>query len=310
LYFDIFHTKTLNGFINEFGTALFRMKNSFGARMKQFLTGFRRIKPIISYDPLTGAPSLSFSFTTTEDSKITLEDLFSLVAEKSKQQQVVIAIDEFQQIGSYPDINMEALIRGLIQNLHHTGFIFSGSNKSLLSNMFGLADHPLYRSSDMMFLDPLEPDVYSIFIKELFAARKRVIAEETVNEILRWTRMHTYYTQYVCNRLFENELKTIRPDDLSYLKREILEDLDPFYGEYQQLITKQQLQLLKAIACEEGISSITSNYFISKYRLSSSSSVLRGLASLEGKEMIYSRNNKWFVYDPFFSRWLETFQSF
>ena len=79
-----------------------------------------------------------------------------LLRERGKKISIVIAINEFQQIGNYPEKNVEALIRGLIQTLNNVRFIFSGSNKTILTRMFGNATQPFYQSTDMMYLSEIE----------------------------------------------------------------------------------------------------------------------------------------------------------
>ena len=47
-----------------------------------------------------------------------------------------VAFDEFQTIAGYADKNVEALLRSYIQRLTNVNFIFSGSQRHVLENMF------------------------------------------------------------------------------------------------------------------------------------------------------------------------------
>ena len=305
VYLDIYHTENLQGFINQLGTAIFRMKKSFETKMKEFLQNFRRIRPLVSVDPISGNPSLSFTITSEDDAHQTLEDLFMILKSRSEKIGVVVAIDEFQQIKNYPEKNIEALIRGMIQNLHNVYFIFSGSNRSVLSEMFADAKRPFYQSTQMMFLNEIPSDEYKQFIQLMFKENGNQINEGVVEMILKWTRSHTFYVQYLCNVLFEQNSRNIDEKLLYKVSGNILDANDPFYYEYRNLLTTNQWQLLKAIAKEEFIENITSSLFIKKYNLTNSSTVRRGVISLMDKEMIYKKKNGYYVYDPFFSRWLE-----
>jgi hypothetical protein len=82
----------------------------------------------------------------------------------------------------------------------------------------------------------------------------------------------------------------------------------PFYSEYRSLLTRHQWQLLKAIAHSGSVSAITSGDFIRRYSLTNASTVKRGIDALIQKEMIYQKDSQYFVYDVFFSRWLETLE--
>ncbi|MCK4677310.1 MAG: ATP-binding protein [Bacteroidales bacterium] len=305
LYLDIYHTENLQGFINQLGTAIFRMRKSFEAKLKEFLHNFRRIRPLVTVDPMTGNPSLSFTITSEEDARQTLEDLFAIIQYRSQKMPVVVAIDEFQQINNYPEKNTEALIRGLIQNMHNVCFIFSGSNRTVLAGMFTDAKRPFYQSTEMMFLDEIPFDEYKHFIKATFGKNNKDIQDKVVEKILQWTRSHTFYVQYLCNKLFEQGTRSIDETMFYEVSGDILENNNTFYYEYRNLLTTHQWQLLKAIAKEKYIENITSSSFIKKHNLTNPSTVRRGVQSLMEKEMICLIKYGYYVYDPYFSRWLE-----
>ena len=306
IYLDIYQTENLNGFINQLGTSILRMKRSFNDKFREFLQNFRSIRPVLTVDQLTGSPSLSFKISNEEDARLTLEDLFILLQEKSQTTPLVVAIDEFQQIAKYPEKNVEALLRGLIQNMHEVSFIFSGSNKTLLAQMFGDATRPFYQSTEIMFLEEIQQDNYADFIQKQFKTNGKRVQPEVPGAVLNWTRVYTFYVQYLCNKIFEISTTEVTMKDFSNLTRQVMLEFQPFYLEYRNLITRPQWNLLHAIAKENGIQAVTSGEFIIKYSLNSASTVKRGIESLLDKEMIYRKQDNYFVYDLFFSRWLET----
>ena len=304
IYLDIYHTENLNGLINQFATALFRLKRSFGEKMREFLHDFRYVRPIISVYQLTGLPSVSFQVADEKEARSTLEELFGMLRERGKKIPIVIAIDEFQQIGNYPEQNVEAMIRGMIQTLSNTRFIFSGSNKTILTRMFGDATRPFYQSTEMMYLVEITRDLYEVFIKMHFIKNFRQVDEGIVTEILDWSRCHTWYVQYLCNKLYETG-HAVNMEILKSTQQEILTAMEPFYLEFRNLLTRHQWQLLKAIAHSDGSNMLTSGGFIKKYNLTNASTIKRGVDSMLEKEMIYQKNDNFYVYDVFFSRWLE-----
>jgi len=85
----------------------------------------------------------------------------------------------------------------------------------------------------------------------------------------------------------------------------ILEENGPVYENYLNLLPRTQVELLKAIACEEGVRTPMASGFVGKYGLGSTSSVQTALKALLDKEMIYEDGAKYFLYDVFFSRWLK-----
>jgi len=304
IYLDILHTENLNGLINQLATAIIRLKKPFGQKMKDFLSGFRYLRPVIMVDALTGLPAVSLQVAGEKETQSTLAGLFGLLSERSRTIPVVVAIDEFQQISHYPEKNTEALLRGIMQSLDRVTFIFSGSNKTMLTRMFGDASRPFYQSTEMIFLEEINETDYSAFISRHFTSNGRKADPETVTDLLTWTRRHTWYLQYTCNRIFETGLACSEET-----KREVMADIllgfEPFYLEYRSLVTRHQWQLLKAIAHSGSAAAITSGNFIKQFALTNASTVKRGVETLLSKEMIYKKEGQYYIYDVFFSRWLE-----
>jgi uncharacterized protein len=73
---------------------------------------------------------------------------------------------------------------------------------------------------------------------------------------------------------------------------DIFRENEVYYGEYCELLTKQQWNLLAAIAREDGASQITSGKFLKKHDLSNNATVRRGVQSLLEKQFIHKRENK------------------
>jgi AAA+ ATPase superfamily predicted ATPase len=304
IYFDILHTQDLNSFINALATVIYQLKKPAGRKIRDFLTSFRYLRPAISVDPLSGAPTVSLTIQGETSQQTTLLELFSLLRERSAICPIVLAIDEFQQVGFYPERNTEAILRGITQTMPDIRFIFSGSNQSMLMRMFGDATRPFYQSTEMIYLEEIPVESYREFIKQHFLANNRQVDESAIEALLEWTRRHTWYLQFVCNRIFETG-KDLNDQTLREVMTDILLSFEPFYLEYRTLLTRHQWQMLKAVAQSGSAATITSGDFIRSNNLTNASTVKRSTESLKEKEMIYQRDGRYFVYDVFLSRWLE-----
>jgi hypothetical protein len=307
IYLDIYYTDSLNGFINKFGSALLTEKESFPEKIKRMIAAFiRSIRPTMTFDSLSGAPTFSFNIENEAKGIKTLEEIFGFLQERSVEKPIVIAIDEFQQIAAYPEKNIEALLRSNIQQLQKVNFIFSGSDKQLLTNMFTEVKRPFYQSTEFMHLEEIPQNEYSAFIKEKFAIGSIAIFDDAVNEILTLTRRHTYYVQFISNRLYSSGNQEISSETVRQVYSDILHENEVYYSEYRSLLTKPQWDLLIALAKEEGIGNVTTSSFLKTHDLSNPSTVRRGIESLLDKKMIYRKDMKYYVYDVFFARWLES----
>jgi hypothetical protein len=222
---------------------------------------------------------------------------------------IVIAIDEFQQINEYPEKNVEAILRTYIQQLKNIQFIFCGSNKTMMTEMFTNTKRPFFASTRLLYLDKIENIEYEKFIRNHFEANKKFIHEDALTAILNWTKSHTFYTQNLCNYIFSMKVNHIDIDVVRSAMAGILKENESFFFQYRQLLSPAQWNYLIAIAKENEVSQITAQKFISKYNIGTPANSRRILKSLIEKELILQNLVKDYstyqIYDVFFSRWLE-----
>ena len=140
----------------------------------------------------------------------------------------LIALDEFQQIANYPEKNCEEILRSHIQKLTNTSFIFAGSRRHVLANMFNSPERAFYKSSSVMEIDCMPKDVYSDFIKKHFNNSGKSLSPEALDEVISVSQLHTFYTQYLCNRLYGKSIKNIE-------LKHVHETLNEIISEYASL---------------------------------------------------------------------------
>lgn len=307
IYVDVYATENLKHFTENFATAIARAypeENSIGKTIWGFI---KSLRPVISYDDVSQKPEITFALLHEENKNQTIQQLLSLLEKLPKP--VIIAFDEFQQITQYPEKRLEAWLRSNIQSLKNINFIFSGSQQHLLGQMFTETSRPFFGSTQMHNLTKIQEEEYSQFIQEKFSDAKMKIKDTEIQSILKWTRSHTFYVQMIGNRLFALHPKIINKDDVKNIFNAILQENEATYFSYKNILPENQWRLLSAIAKEGSVSSPTSNSFIHQHRLGSSSAVLKAVQALLDKEFIYQevmeKKKVLFVYDTFFSRWLE-----
>jgi len=307
IYIDIYATQNLREFTMALLNSIFETIPQQTSLGKKFINLIQKIRATLSFDPTTGHPQLSLDYSDPQHYVQSLSAIFQLLEKQEKT--IVLMIDEFQQITAYPEKTMEALLRTHIQQLQFTHFIFSGSNKHVLSSMFGDQSRPFYHSTQWVDLNPIDEASYSQFIRYHFEKGGKQLDDEVLTELLRFSKRHTYYTQAVCNRLYAANLKKPDLSDLMKICNQLLQEQEPIFFQYRQLLTLSQWRLLEAIALEEEVYNPTSKKFLKRYDLGAASAVQRSLAALEQKEMIFKENDEhgtyYQVYDRFLSRWLE-----
>lgn len=306
IYVDISDTLSLEDFIMTLSEAIaLRLKKQ--QKISAFFRSLKNVRPMLGWDPLSGSPQVSFSFSDDNQKQNTLKDVLEYL-EKAPQK-ILLAIDEFQQIREYDGINMEAVLRKHIQHLHNVRFIYCGSKKHTMTDMFTNAKKPFYESTSFCYLAKLPVPVYAAFIKSLFVSAGKAIDDDSIDYILQWTKVHTYYTQRLCNEVFSLSGDTIDRDLINKAIQAILDAEKERFREIRRLITRSQWKMLKAIASEGEVSQITSSSFLSRHGISSGPTALRNIKALTDKELVLVTNREdatcYSVYNVFLSRYLE-----
>lgn len=303
LYIDIFATKNLHDFVELLGVMVIneivRKNASF---IEKTISFFSALRPVLSMDPLTGEPSVSI---TVEPSKedITIQSIFNYL--NDSEQEVYIAIDEFQQIAEYPEKGTEALLRSYIQFAQHVHFIFSGSKFHLMAEIFGSPKHPFYQSTEMMGLKPLDSDVYFDFCLQFFKEKGGNIEKDIFEYLYNMFEGHTWYIQCIMNRLYEANTNVESIEQVNAAILSILAGREPQFESLSQFFTGNQFSLLKAIAKEGIVAQPTAGRFIKSHNLSGASSTKAALKVLEDKELVYRKPEGYIIYDRFMDLWLK-----
>ncbi len=308
LYVDIFATRSMSDFIKVMAEAVLKKFPEKSAIGSKFLTFIKSLRPVISYDTLTGIPQIQINYQLTSEKEHTLGGLLEFI--DSQGIEIVLAIDEFQQITEYPEKNIEALLRTHIQQMHNTHFIFCGSKRTIMTEMFLSARRPFFSSSKVMSLGKIDRETYKQFIKAHFEQGGMSIDADALEYIMDWTQGYTFYTQTLCNAIYGMQPDTIGMEEVKKACVDILEGLTDNYLQYRELVTPAQWNFLIAVAKEGIVEQPTSTQFLSKYNIGGATSAKRMTKSLSEKELLLpivgKKRTAYQIYDIFFLRWIES----
>ena len=304
IYIDLMHTRSTEDFIKAFARSVIgRFDNRTTRIIKTFARIVKSIRPSITIDPMTGEPAIDISLQGSAGKETTIEEIFTYLG--NQEMNFIIAFDEFQQIGNYPEKNLEALLRAHIQQMSNTTFIFSGSQRHMLLSMFSDSSRPFYQSTGFLNLGKIDAREYAAFISHQFEKNRRTIEPDAIDKVLELTDTYTFYVQFLCNKLFGTNTRKVTTELVNQTMLQVLKEQEVIYFTYRNLLTSHQFDLLRAVACEGLVKMPTSKDFIRKYGLSAASSVKTSLDSLIGKEMILDDDQGYRVYDVFFAQWLK-----
>ncbi len=302
-YMDIFATRDLPSFVRLLAkTVLGRLDTLSESILGKLSAFFRSCRPVISVDDMTGAPTVTLDFVP-EQSEQTLKDIFDYMAASGKE--CWLAIDEFQQITAYPEKGTEALLRSYIQFMPNVHFIFAGSSRHLMEEIFVSAKRPFYQSTQLMVLREINEDSYYCFASSFFSLRGTELSRDVFGWMYKRFEGHTWYMQTMLNRLYERDMAVTDTRQVEDILKDIVEENTPAYQTLTSLLTDNQLSLITAIAAEGAVKTPNGNDFIKRHNLKTPSSINTALKSLLEKELIYKTEEGYKVYDRFMAIWLQ-----
>jgi len=306
-YVDIYATTSLAEFVYTLGKEIYdQLKSQPTVWKEKFFQVIASFRVGFKLDAMTGVPSLDLGLGDIQVPQTTLDEIFAYINEADRP--CIIAIDEFQQIGEYAEKNVEALLRTKIQQCRNARFIFSGSKRHLMSNMFNSPSKPFYQSAISMGLEPIPMDVYADFSVRLFEERERALDRAVVETVWKQYSGYTWFVQMMMNELFALTPRGGRCDVslIQEARRNVIMSQEGSYKDLLQRLPPKQKIVLQAIAKEGLARNITSSKFIKKYNLNSASSVQAAVKLLLKTDLLTQAEGTYRVYDYFFAEWLAT----
>lgn len=303
---DVLRTSSINEFAFELGKAIFEQAARKSDKMlKMVVNTLKSINGNFGYDPISNTPTFSLSLGDISNPLYTLEEIFDCIEQADKK--CIIAIDEFQQIASYPEKNMEAILRTYIQKCSNANFIFSGSERHLITQMFSDKARPFYNSADIMNLEVIPFDKYTEFSLNLFRQFDKDIDEEAIAQAYQIFNGNTYYIQKVMHEAF-NLTSPKGKADVSMVEsiiHSMILDNDYKFSEILSRLSLPQKELLYAIAKEGLAKQITSMAFVKKYNLRSASSVQSAIKKLMEYHLVSTSKATYYIDDQLMRLWLK-----
>ena len=301
---DIYATKNIEELIMAMGSSMLSSLRPKGAKVIQkFVNILSSLRTGISFDAM-GNPTWNVEVGDIQLPRTTLDEIFEYINTADKP--CIIAIDEFQTVADYHDDKIEAILRTYIQHCRNAQFIFSGSQRTMMGEIFLSPSRPFYQSTSMMNIGSIPVEKYSKFAQELFKEADKGITADIIEKTYQRFDGITWYVQRVMNEFF-----SLTPQygicDETMLDTAIKNILRANEFTYQSLLFQlpiKQKELLMAIAKEGKAQNLTSSAFVKKYRLTSSSSVQSAMKGLLEKNFLTSNLGIYEVYDKFFALWL------
>lgn len=301
---DIYATKNIEDMMIAMGSSMLSSLRPWGTKVMQKFTSFLiSLRSGISFDPM-GNPSWNLGVGDIHTPRVTLDEIFQYI--ESADKPCIVAIDEFQAISNYPDGNAEALLRTHIQHCRNAQFIFAGSQRTMMAEIFSSPARPFYQSTSMMTLDCIPMGKYCQFAQKHFQTAGKTLPASVFEKVYQRFEGITWYVQRVMNELFaiSSPGSDSTEEMIDIAINNILRANEFNYQSLLFQLPPKQKMLLVAICKAGKATAITSADFIRRWHLPSTSSVQSAIKGLLEKSFVTMNLGTYEVYDKFFALWL------
>ncbi len=303
---DIYATRNLGDFVSVLGKAILAELRGKGRKAWElFLNIVLSLRSEVSFD-INGNPVWGVGLGDIVNPEMTLDEIFHYLSQADRH--CLVAIDEFQQITRYDGgDNVEATLRTYIQRCPNANFIFSGSHRHLMGEMFTSPARPFYQSVSVFNLKPIPMDKYAEFASEKFEKAGKHLADGVVDSLYKRFDSVTSCMQKVMNYMYQLTpvggtcTQPMIDDAVNY----ILDLSSDTYESMLYQMPEKQRKVFLAIGRDREVRNISSGGFAKRHHLSSPSAVVSAVKGLLEKDFVTQDKDTYRVYDQFFQLWLE-----
>lgn len=311
IYIDLWPTDSDASFVTTVAKAITEASSTSADKALELAKQlFSHLKPAITLDE-KGKPSLTFGIGRSTRLGPELEEVLAAPeALGARGKTVVIAFDEFQQILAYGRDDMERRLRSIIQHQQNVAYVFLGSRKHMVRQMFLKGSRPLYRSATQFSIGPIAENEWRPFIEERFRRARKRIDATMIHSIVETTQGHPFYTQHLCHVLWElsSERSPVTNNLVRVALDTVLQREQYAYTVLWESLTLNQKRFLHALACEESAKPFSAD-FLQRHRVGSASSAQRVVRTLLDKDILDQENGSIIIIDRFFRLWIRRLHS-
>lgn len=303
-FIDIYDTKNLSDFVAKLSKNILDSLKPYGRKaIETFWNCVHSLQAGISFSP-SGDVSFNVQLGDIHYGQNTLDEIFEYLSIADRP--CIVAIDEFQQIATYPEGNVEATLRTYVQNCRNARFIFAGSQRHTMGQMFTSAARPFFQSVSIMHLDAINMTEYNTFAKNHFLNSGKLLNDDVTDTVYNFSKGITWYTQKLFNTMYASTLKgeTCNKESFSDALDYILATSEYSFKETIFRLPEKQKNVLVALAKSGPVKQITSGAFIRQHHLPSASSVQAAVKGLLEKDFITCELGEYKVYDLFLAEWI------
>ena len=303
---DILHTTCFKEFIYTLGTAVYeKIANRSDKMRRLFITTLRSLSASFGYDPIQNTPTFDIKLGDINMPDYTIKEIFEFIEQADKR--CLVVIDEFQQITKYPEKNIEAILRSYIQKMSNANFVFAGSQRTILEEMFLSSRRPFFQSAKLIQLEAIELPIYQEFVIKHFRENGKDIRPDAIEKAYNTFRGVTLYIQRIMKDAYTltPQGETCDVELIAQLIDDFIAENDYRIREILAYISEPQKEVLYAIHDEKEVKSIVSAAFTKKHRLKSPSATQSAAKKLLEDDILTRKEKVYSIADPLLDLWID-----
>jgi hypothetical protein len=278
-------------------------------KVLKLFSGLQKLRPKVSVDP-DGNISAGLELAVEEKDALSallegMQHTQRLAAKKKKK--LAVIIDEFSDLEKYNGQRIEKAIRSEIQKQAHIGYIFSGSEQSVMLAMIRDASRAFYKLGRIMELGSIERKVYARFALGWFKKGGYSINEVNFERIFEIGNDVPYNIQRLCHVMWEQALgtKVIKPTLVEKLPVIIAQQDSPHYEMLWCSASQAQKILLIALSKDLHAKPFSKDFQL-LHGIGPSSSIKASLDSLVKKGILFKALHGGYQFvDGFMPYWID-----
>ena len=224
----------------------------------------------------------------------------------ARRRRLAIALDEFQAISSFDGGSVEHALRAAVQDQRQVGYVFAGSEPSLMERMLG-PRRPFYKAGPVVRLEKIDDAAFARFIEERFAGSGITADTDLGQAVVELGGNVPYDVQRLAHELWDEVRAGRRTraglDDLHLTLTRLLGEQDTIFEEAWQRLTLAQRAVLRAVVLENGIEILSADVR-TRHRLPGPSSVQSALAALARHDVLLREGTRYVLSDSLYREWI------
>ncbi|HEY7475672.1 MAG TPA: hypothetical protein VH679_11710 [Vicinamibacterales bacterium] len=283
------------------------------SRLRQWAAEmFRTVRPEVRVEtepPGTARVAIAFPAVQTQRDVARLAaEVFALPDRiaAARRRKLAVALDEFQAIAGFNGGSVEHALRAAVQDQRRVGYVFAGSEPSLMERMLG-PRRPFYKAGPVVRLEKIPPGEFGAFLETRFTGSGIKPEPGLGAAIVDLAGNVPYDVQRLAHESWDDlraaGRKSAGLEDLHATLTRLLREQDTVFEEAWQRLTLAQRGVLRALVLEDGRELLSADVR-ARYRLAGPSSVQSALGALVRDDVITKEGTTYAVVDSLFREWV------